>query len=109
MSGFDTTVIDTSPSGLYNPLVEVIKMDTIIAVYERGVLRPPTELALAEHTRVRLQIVEQVAEGDVDHPLLALVALGESSEEDVSERAEDILANEVKPDTGWSASDAHHR
>jgi predicted DNA-binding antitoxin AbrB/MazE fold protein len=96
-------------NGLYNPGQEVIKMDTIIAIYEQGVLRPLTTLALAEHTRVRLQIIEQVGVADINHPLLTLANLGESLEEDVSERAEDILAAEVKPETGWSTSDADNR
>lgn len=81
-------------------------MDTIIAIYEQGVLRPLTTLALAEHTRVRLQIVEQVTDADINHPLLTLANLGESPEEDVSERVEEILAAEVRPDAGWSLSDA---
>jgi predicted DNA-binding antitoxin AbrB/MazE fold protein len=84
-------------------------MDTIIAIYEQGVLRPLTTLALAEHTRVRLQIIEQVGNADINHPLLTLANLGEALEEDVSERAEEILAAEVKSDTGWSTSDADDR
>jgi predicted DNA-binding antitoxin AbrB/MazE fold protein len=84
-------------------------METIIAVYERGVLRPLTRLPLAEHTHVRLQIVEQVDKSDIEHPLMALAGLGTSAEVDVSERAEDILADEVQPDTGWSAPDANPR
>lgn len=84
-------------------------MDTIIAIYEHGVLRPLTTLALAEHTRVRLQIIEQVGATDIDHPLLTLANLGESQEEDISERAEEILAAEVKPDAGWSNSNADDR
>jgi predicted DNA-binding antitoxin AbrB/MazE fold protein len=101
--------IDTLLNGLYNPGQEVIKMDTIIAVYEHGILRPLTTLALAEHTRVRLQIIEQVAVTDINYPLVTLANLGESQEEDVSERAEEILAAEVKPDAGWSTSDADDR
>lgn len=84
-------------------------MDTIIAVYEKGVLRPTTPLALPEHTRVRVQIVEEVSEVESGHPLLALANLGESLEQDVSERAEDILAAEARPRSGWSTSDADAR
>jgi predicted DNA-binding antitoxin AbrB/MazE fold protein len=84
-------------------------MDTIIAIYEQGVLRPLTELSLAERTRVRLQIIEQVDDEAIDHPLLTLANLGESSEQDISERAEDILADEINPHTGWSSLDANHR
>lgn len=71
-------VIDTLLNGLYNRARDVIGMDSVIAVYKQGVLRPFTSLALAENTRVRLQIIEQVAEADVDHPLLTLANLGES-------------------------------
>ena len=84
-------------------------MDTIIAIYEQGVLRPLTTLALDEHTRVRLQIIEQVADADLGHPLLTLANLGESQEKDISERAEEILGAEVKPEAGWSASDVNDR
>jgi len=101
--------IDTLLNGLYNLTQEVIRMDTIIAVYEQGVLRPLTTLALAEHARVRLQIIEQVADADLSHPLLMLANLGQSQEKDISERAEEILGAEVKPDAGWSTSDANHR
>ena len=66
-------------------------METVIAVYEKVVLRPTTPLSLPEHSRVRVQIVEEMSEAEVDHPLLALANLGESSETDISERAEDIL------------------
>ena len=84
-------------------------MDTIIAIYEKGVLRPLTALPLADHTRVRLQIIEQTTDADIDHPLLALANLGESQESDISERAEEILAAEVHPAAGWSAPDADPR
>jgi predicted DNA-binding antitoxin AbrB/MazE fold protein len=84
-------------------------MDTIIAIYEQGVLRPLTELSLAERTRVRLQIIERIDDEAIDHPLLALANLGESSEHDISERAEDILADEINPHTGWSSLDANNR
>jgi predicted DNA-binding antitoxin AbrB/MazE fold protein len=84
-------------------------MDTIIAIYEQGVLRPLTELSLAERTRVRLQIIEQVDDEATDHPLLTLANLGESSEQDISERAEDILTDEINPHTGWSSLDANNR
>jgi hypothetical protein len=36
------------------------------------------------------------------HPLLALANLGECPESDVSERAEEILADEIDPGLGWS-------
>ena len=81
-------------------------METVIAVYEKGVPRPTTPLALAEHSRVRVQIVEEMNEAEADHPLLALANLGESSETDVSERAEEILSDEIRPRAGWSVSDA---
>jgi predicted DNA-binding antitoxin AbrB/MazE fold protein len=84
-------------------------MDTIIAIYEQGVLRPLTELSLVERTRVRLQIVEQIGDEAIEYPLLTLANLGESSEQDNSERAEDILADEVNLHTGWSSLDANHR
>jgi predicted DNA-binding antitoxin AbrB/MazE fold protein len=84
-------------------------MDTIIAIYEQGVLRPLTELSLVERTRVRLQIIEEVDDEAIEYPLLALANLGESSEQDISERAEDILADEINPNTGWSSPDANHR
>ena len=84
-------------------------MESVIAVCEKGVLRPTTPLALPEHARVRVQIVEEVIEAEVDHPLLALANLGESVEVDISERAEDILAEEVRPQAGWSASDVDAR
>ena len=82
-------------------------MDTIIAIYEQGVLRPVTSLPLAEHTRVRLRIVEQITDVDDDYPLLALANLGECEETDISERAEEILAAEIDPVTGWSVPDAN--
>ena len=43
------------------------------------------------------------------HPLLALANLGESSETDISERAEEILATEISPVTGWSMPHADAR
>jgi predicted DNA-binding antitoxin AbrB/MazE fold protein len=82
-------------------------MDTFIAVYEQGVLRPLQRLNLAEHTRVQVQIVENAPSADA--PLLALANLGESDETDVAARAKEILAAEVKPATGWTASDANAR
>ncbi len=84
-------------------------METVIAVYEKGVLRPTTPLALAEHSRVRVQIVEEMNETEADHPLLALANLGESAETDVSERAEEILSAEIRSRTGWSAGHAGDR
>jgi hypothetical protein len=33
-------------------------METIVAIYEQGVLRPLRQLPLAEHARGRVQIVE---------------------------------------------------
>jgi predicted DNA-binding antitoxin AbrB/MazE fold protein len=84
-------------------------MDTIIAIYEQGVLRPITPLSLAEHTRVRLQIVEQITDVAIDYPLLTLANLGECQETDISERAEEILAAEIDPAAGWSVPDANPR
>jgi predicted DNA-binding antitoxin AbrB/MazE fold protein len=84
-------------------------MESVIAVYEKGVLRPTKPLALAEHTRVRVQIVEEVAEAEAQYPLLALANLGESPETDVSERAEAILAAEARARSGWNVSDADDR
>ncbi|MFB0534520.1 MAG: antitoxin family protein [Anaerolineae bacterium] len=84
-------------------------MDTIIAIYEQGVLRPTTPLPLAEHTRVRLQIVEQITDVDSDYPLLTLANLGECQEPHISERVEEILAAEIDPEAGWSVPDADPR
>jgi predicted DNA-binding antitoxin AbrB/MazE fold protein len=79
---------------------------TITAIYERGMLRPLTLLPLAEHTTVRLQIVEQVAP-EVKYPLLALADLGEAGEDNVSERAKEILAAEIDTVAGWSVPNAN--
>lgn len=84
-------------------------MDTIIAVYEQGVLRPSTPLPLAEHTRLRLQIVEQITDVAIDYPLLTLANLGECQETDISERAEEILAAEIDPMASWNVHDANPR
>ncbi len=82
---------------------------TIIATYEQGVLRPTTPLPLVEHTRVRLQIVEQITDVDINYPLLTLANLAECQEADISERSEEILAAEIDPAAGWSVSDADRR
>jgi predicted DNA-binding antitoxin AbrB/MazE fold protein len=84
-------------------------METVIAVYENGVLRPTTPLALPEHSRVRLHIIEETDEIKGQNPLLALTNLGESRETDVSERTEEILAAEIRSRSGWSASDGGDR
>ncbi len=82
-------------------------METIIAIYEKGVLRPLQHLNLAEHARVRVQIIESTV--SVDAPLLAFANLGESDETDVAARAEEILVDEAKPHSGWNVSDDDHR
>ena len=81
-------------------------MNTIIAIYEQGILRPLHKLELAEHSRVKVQIV-----GDADddkYPLLKLANLGESQESDVSARAEEILGQEIQRN-GWNTSNADPR
>ena len=93
-------------------------METIIAIYEQGVLRPLSPLQLPEHALVRVQVVEQVGTAADDspsdkpysveeirqHPLLAFANLGSSGEIGISEHTEDILAAEIHPNDGWSTS-----
>jgi predicted DNA-binding antitoxin AbrB/MazE fold protein len=81
-------------------------MNTIIAIYEKGILRPLRKLDLAEHSRVMVQIIGNA--DDDNHPLLTLANLGESQESDVSARDEEILNKEIHR-TGWSASNADPR
>jgi predicted DNA-binding antitoxin AbrB/MazE fold protein len=93
-------------------------METIIAIYEQGLLRPLIPLQLPEHARVRVQVVEQLdsaadtlpsdqpysAEEIKQNPLLAFANLGSSGETSISEHIKDVLANEIRPITGWSTS-----
>jgi predicted DNA-binding antitoxin AbrB/MazE fold protein len=64
-------------------------METIIAIYEHGVLRPLTPLQLPEHSRVELQVVEPasgVAERDY-----SFIGIFNSGKPDLAESVEDIL------------------
>jgi hypothetical protein len=51
---------------------------------------------------LRYKSVETKIETPHNRFLLSIVGLGASNEQDISERAEEILANEVNPIRGWS-------
>ncbi len=51
-------------------------MTVIIAIYEKGVLRPLTPLHLTEHQIIRLQIVPEETRTEADEVLDILVAAG---------------------------------
>jgi hypothetical protein len=84
-----------------------VAMETVVAIYEQGVLRPLRQLFLAEHARVRVQIVEDAPHVPPDYPLLAFADLGRTEEADVSDRVEEILANEISAQSGWSVTHAN--
>lgn len=51
---------------------------------------------------LRYKAVETKTEPPHNSFLLSIVGLGASTEKDISERDEEILANEVNPIRGWS-------